>query len=71
MSTKTTYISDNVFRVLPRELRKDLLRHLRRDAIVGNYASNVEEALHMRGEHQLAYDFLDELHYLPYPLRVR
>lgn len=71
MSTKTTYISDNVFRVLPRELRKDLLTHLRRDCIVGNYAANVASALYVRGEGELATEFLDELNYLPVPLRVR
>lgn len=71
MSTRTKWISDSVWRTIPESLRKDLLKEMPRKRYVGRYASNIESDLRALGEHELADRFLDDLHYVPYPLRTR
>lgn len=71
MSTKTIYISDSVWRNLPRDLRKDLLEVFQRGRYIGRYASNAESDLRAIGEHELAAQLLNDLGDLPQPLRAR
>ncbi len=71
MSARTIYISDSIWRNLPRETRKDLLKVFQRDRYVGRYASNAESDLRAIGEHELAGRLLEDLQDLPQPLRAR
>lgn len=71
MSAKTVWISDSVWRNLPPELRKELLKVMPRGRYESRYASNVESDLRALGEHELAGKLLGEIEHLPSPLRER
>jgi len=61
MSAKTIYVTERLWRSLPRRLRAEIMKVLWRSEVVRRYGANVESALRDRGECGLARRFLETL----------
>ena len=60
----TTYISDYLWRRIAPEVRRAVLNVLPKEDVVGRYVANIVSDLYLRGEYDVANDFVSEIKYL-------
>lgn len=60
-SFRAVYVSYSIYRSIDPEVRKKLLKVLKKEDIVKRYVGNIENDLRMRGEHELADALIGEI----------